>query len=977
MIRDAKGLEVYLRELLDTLPDASFMVDPAGRLALVNGLMEGMFGYESGELRGKSVGTLIPERFRHPHAGHCADYFAHPRPRAMGVGLDLRALRKNGAEFPVEISLNPVETDEGTFVLGAIRDINQSEERYRAIFEQVLVGVVHSNTDGKILNVNRKFCEISGYTRDEALALDIRHLMHADDVGKSVDARARMLEGAMPAYEREVRQIRKGGTGIWTHVTTSPVRGVDGRPVHFISLVHDISERKRYEHELLAAQRQLQATLDAVPDLLFELGLGGHYYDVHSPRTDLMAAAPGSMIGRTVSEILPVDAAATVLAALREANEKGHAAGQQFELALPHGRFWFELSVARKAGVPGEEPRFICLSRDITQRKQAEIRVVRLNRVHALLSGINALIVRVATRDELFKQACRIAVEAGGFRLAWIGVVNRQAGRIDLAAVQGADERYLQTMPLGLDDAGLGLAGLTVRERRAQVVDDMATDPRILLKEESLQRGFHSLVTLPLMVSDKVMGVLALYAQEVGFFDAEEMKLLDELAGDISFALDHLEKAGRLDYLAFYDALTGMANRSLFSEHLTQILHAAGQAGEKAALVLVDIDRLRTVNESLGRNRGDALLKQVAERLGRVAGGTETGRIGADQFALVLPRVKGRSEAGRMGQALVHRCFAEPFVLGDTALRVTASTGTALYPSDGGDAETLLKHAEAALRKGKESGERYAFYTPDLTERIAATLTLENRLRQALENGELVLHYQPKVELDTRRITGVEGLIRWQSPELGLVPPAKFIPLMEETGMILEAGAWALSRAATDHLHWLQAGLQAPRVAVNVSAVQLRKRDFVRTLEAAIGRGAAPPGIDLEITESLAMEDIEGNILKLQELRALGIEIAIDDFGTGYSSLGYLAKLPVQSLKIDRSFIITMLKDPDNMTLVQTMISLAHSLRLKVIAEGVDAEEQAKVLRLLRCDEMQGHLISTPVSFDQMTALLARRPGET
>jgi EAL domain-containing protein (putative c-di-GMP-specific phosphodiesterase class I) len=293
-----------------------------------------------------------------------------------------------------------------------------------------------------------------------------------------------------------------------------------------------------------------------------------------------------------------------------------------------------------------------------------------------------------------------------------------------------------------------------------------------------------------------------------------------------------------------------------------------------------------------------------------------------------------------------------------------------LFPSDGIDAETLIRNAEAALRRTKQSGERNVFHAAEMTEHTSEKLTLENRLRQALERDEFVLHYQPKVDIDTRRIVGVEALIRWQSPELGLVPPGRFIPLMEETGIILEAGAWALSRAVLDHKRWLDLRLPAPRVAVNVSAVQLRKKDYVATLAAALKQGAVPVGIDLEITESLVMEDIQGNIEKLKEARKLGVAIAIDDFGTGYSSLGYLAKLPMQSLKIDRSFIITMLTEPDTMTLVSTIISLAHSLKLKVIAEGVDEEEQAKMLRLLRCDELQGYLFSRPVPFDEITALL-------
>ncbi len=257
-----------------------------------------------------------------------------------------------------------------------------------------------------------------------------------------------------------------------------------------------------------------------------------------------------------------------------------------------------------------------------------------------------------------------------------------------------------------------------------------------------------------------------------------------------------------------------------------------------------------------------------------------------------------------------------------------------------------------------------------MTERIAETLSLENKLRRAIERSEFVLHYQPKLNLETRGMLGVEALIRWQSPDLGLVPPGKFIPLLEETGLILQVGAWALNRAALDHRAWVEHKLKAPRIAVNVSQIQLRQRDFLRMVEHAIRDGATPTGIDLEITESLVMQDVQVNIEKLKAVRGLGINIAIDDFGTGYSSLAYLAKLPVATLKIDRAFISTMLDDPNAATLVQTIISLAHSLQLKVVAEGVESEEQANLLRLLRCDEAQGYLFSKAVPLEQLTRLL-------
>jgi diguanylate cyclase (GGDEF)-like protein len=492
------------------------------------------------------------------------------------------------------------------------------------------------------------------------------------------------------------------------------------------------------------------------------------------------------------------------------------------------------------------------------------------------------------------------------------------------------------------------------------------------MKKELAARGINSVCILPLLVGGEALGVLALYAGEVGFFDDEEMRLLLELAGDIGFALEHIAKTEKLDYLALYDPLTGLANRTLLSERLGQSMRAAGQAAAKFGIAWFDIERLATVNESLGRPAGDSLIRQVAERFAGVASAANVARIGGDEFVVILPPVKGRSAAGRLAANLARGCFAEPYRVEGSDITVTAKAGLALFPNDGLDAETLLVNAEAALRKAKATGERQMFYSPELTEGTGAALTLENKLRRALEKEEFVLFYQPKIDTESRRIVGLEALIRWQNPDLGLVPPAQFIPLMEQTGMILDVGAWALQRAAADHLRWADLRLKPPRVAVNVSAIQLRQRNFVQAVERAIAAGLSPTGIDLEITESLVMEDIESTIDKLKAARKLGIQIAIDDFGTGYSSLSYLAKLPVHTLKIDRSFVVGMLKEAETMSLVQTIISLAHALKLKVVAEGVESEEQARILGLIRCDELQGYLFGRPVPFDEVVAVLKR-----
>jgi diguanylate cyclase (GGDEF)-like protein len=423
----------------------------------------------------------------------------------------------------------------------------------------------------------------------------------------------------------------------------------------------------------------------------------------------------------------------------------------------------------------------------------------------------------------------------------------------------------------------------------------------------------------------------------------------------------------KLNYLAYYDVLTGLANRQLFLDRVAQYMRSAVSGAHKLAVVMIDLERFKNINESLGREGGDLLLIQMAEWLTQELGDANLlGRVGPDHFAVVLPNIKQEEDVARFLEKLMTDFLAHSFVVDCTAFRLTAKLGVAIFPEDGDDPEVLFKHADAALKKAKASGDRYLFYREKMSEMVAGKLTLENQLRQALDNEEFVLHYQPKVNLRSGQLTSAEALIRWNDPRTGLlVPPFKFIPILEETGLIKEVGRWALRKAVQDYLRWCASGLSAVRIAVNVSPLQLRHRGFVAEVEEAIAMGeGAEAGLELEITESMIMEDVEHSIASLQAIRNMGVSIAIDDFGTGYSSLGYLSKLPVDTLKIDRSFVIGMTTSPDGLSLVSTMITLAHSLKLKVVAEGVETEEQSQVLRLLRCDEMQGYLFSKPVPCD-------------
>ena len=652
-------------------------------------------------------------------------------------------------------------------------------------------------------------------------------------------------------------------------------------------------------------------------------------------------------------------------------------ASLEFRIVRPDGQTrWISERLFPILDAAGKVVRAVGIGADVTERRRAETRIVQLSRVHAMLSGINSLIVRVSERDELFREACRLAVEAGHFRAAWCALLDPSSGRLQHAAACGAlpEEAQFLNLTSGATVSEASPVQQALRSQRPVIYNDLQRESASVCERDCLlARGIRGLAALPLVIAGTSVGCLLLMTGEAQLFDAAETALLVELAGDISFALDHIAKAERLNHLAYYDSVSGLANRTLFAERLAIHVDTASRSNGRFALVIIGPERIEGYNEALGRAAGDELLRQIAERLVHIVGDAHLiARTGNDEFAAVIPGLQSDYAVESTIERWWKKWPGPAFQIDGQECAISAKAGVALYPADGSNADTLLRNGRAALKKAKSSGSRHVFYTPNLTERLSERLKLETHLRRAVENEELILHYQPKVDMATRRLTGVEALMRWQSPQLGAIPPNTFIPILEETGLIVEAGAWALRQACLDRSRWLEQRLKAPRIAVNVSAIQLRHEDFVRTITRILKLSGGEAGIDIEVTESLLMDNVTENIQKLSQIRELGVHIALDDFGTGYSSLSYLAKLPVGTLKIDRSFISAMLDDPGATTLVSTIISLARALRLETIAEGVESEEQAKILRLLQCDQMQGYLISRPISCDEMTVYLSR-----
>ncbi len=436
----------------------------------------------------------------------------------------------------------------------------------------------------------------------------------------------------------------------------------------------------------------------------------------------------------------------------------------------------------------------------------------------------------------------------------------------------------------------------------------------------------------------------------------------------------------RIQHMAHHDVLTGLPNRALLQDRLSQAIAYAERYAQPIWVVFIDLDRFKFVNDSLGHKAGDQLLNAMAQRLQSATRETDTvARLGGDEFVLVLPARSDEAMAGGILQRIMDS-IAQPLAIAEQTFYLGCSMGVAIYPADGSSAEELIEHADIAMYRAKETGRNnFQFYTAAMNAGMLERLRLESALRSALERDEFVLHYQPQVDLQSGRVVGMEALIRWQHPQLGMVSPLRFISLAEETGLIVPIGAWVLRTACAQNQAWQQAGLGPLRIAVNLSARQFAQPGLAQSIGAALAEsGLAPQYLDLELTESLVMTDVERTIEVLRELKALGLQLSIDDFGTGYSSLSYLKRFPIDVLKIDQSFVRDITHHPDDALIVMSIIALAHNLKLHVIAEGVETQEQLDYLQQHGCDEMQGYFFSRPVpaaEFEQLLRQGKQLPG--
>jgi diguanylate cyclase (GGDEF)-like protein/PAS domain S-box-containing protein len=779
------------------------------------------------------------------------------------------------------------------------------------------------------------------------------------------------LEAHQPFRDVVLYRAMPGGTSYYVSISGVPKYAAGGEFAGYRGIGRDVTEQKQREKDLT----QFRAAIDASPDPVYLTdpeALQFHYVNDAGWRNS----------GYTREELLQMGPQALLLASpeeLRRSYDAVIAAGDagivtEIPARGKDGRRTV-VEVRRRALKLDGKYMIVSISRNQAQRILAERAIRRLTRMFAALSSTNEAIMHVKSAQELYQRVCDAAVDGGKFLTAAVLLTRDDSDTFDVAAVTGAiSERVRRTCMSTDPDSpeGRGLAGTAIREQVTCVSNDFANDPRTKRWHASAAAaGIKSGAAVPLMRGDQAVGLLLLYSGEKRTFDSEVLTLLGRMAENIVFALDRFELEAerrraeeRARYLATHDALTGLPNRVMFSEMLNVAIESARRYKRQFAVLFIDLDRFKVINDTLGHEAGDVLLKEMSTRLTACLRGSDViARLGGDEFVVLVQEVTESHEVATVARKILSAAIRPVSVLAQEC-RVTASVGISMFPGDAEDEKSLMKNADIAMYLAKEEGKNnYQFYSTGIKAQSLERLAIETQLRRAMELNELSLHYQAKVDLESKRISGVEALLRWQNEQLGAVTPIQFIPVAEETGLIVPIGRWVLRTACAQNVEWQRQGLPPLCMAVNLSPRQFTDPDLVNHVREALDEtGMAAEQLELEITESMVMHNAERAVEVLTAIKAMGVRLAVDDFGTGYSSLSQLKRFPIDTLKVDRSFIRTLPLDTEERVITEAIIALGRSLSLTIVAEGVETEEQQSYLREHHCDQMQGFYFSKPLA---------------
>ncbi|NML30635.1 sensor domain-containing protein [Paraburkholderia antibiotica] len=812
--------------------------------------------------------------------------------------------------------------------LRSARALVRNDERFRSLFDDHSVPMYIFDRDTlRFLAVNAAAIQQYGYTESEFLNMTIRAIRPSAEIGR------------LETHLQRSAALRQGHTmaGIWRHRRKDGSiisANVSYHSLNFVGcealfvIADDVTDQINAEAEALRSNQMLEAVIDNIPQRIFWKDLNSRYLGCNMAfARDAGLAYPEQVVGKSDAE-LPWRAFSELLTEHdREVVSTG-VPKMNFEVdflidgthrTTVTSKLPFTDNDGQVIGVLGSYT-------DITERKRADLALRLQSR--ALDASVNAILIT--------------APSPSGNLIEYVNPAFMRITGYDPAEVIGHDCRVLQRDDRDQDGVALIRAALAANREVSAVVRNYRKDGALF---------WNQLFIAPVPNAEGVI------THHIGVIN------------DVTELIRYQEQ---LEYQANYDELTRLPNRNLLRDRLEHALVVAQRHHSGVAVVFLDLDGFKNVNDSLGHSVGDRLLSVVAERLARCSRTSDTvARHGGDEFVIVMTdTVDEQSLIAWMER--VRASIAEPVWLDGNELYVGCSMGASLFPQDGEDAETLMKKADVAMYRAKDMGRNtFQFYQPEMNASAGARLNLERRLRRALRDNEFLLHYQPQVDIGSGQIVGIEALVRWLDPEVGLVPPSSFIPLAEESGLIGPLSEWVLREACRQNKAWQDQGLPPARVSVNLSARVFQQRDIAKLVTQVLAEtGLEPKYLELELTESTIMRNAEEAVSMLNELHALGIGLAIDDFGTGYSSLSYLKRFPVDRLKIDRSFVSDIGVSGDDETITSAIIALAHSLKLQVIAEGVETSAQLDFLKERACDEMQGFYFAKPLSTDAISELL-------